>query len=134
MEETFNITSLRWVSAEQKVVLAVVDGDQYTIPADLGNRHYKYIVDNNLTIDPADETVTHTIVTKVQFMKQAKASAKFADLKTWYTGLAADDDARIEIEFGETLDINGAFAQGAKTALGLTDQQLETFFNNAGAI
>lgn len=135
MYEDFNIQSLKWIDAEQTAIDAVVNGKRSTVPADPDNRHYKYILDNALVIDPyVAPPLLVEEVSKYQFMKQAKASAQFATIKAWYDGLADDDEAKIEFQYSDHVNRDGPFVAGVKTLLGLSDAQVQTFMNNASAV
>lgn len=135
MYEDFNIQSLTWIDAEQTAIEAVVNGKRSTVPADPANRHYKYILDNALVIDPyVAPPVVVDEVTKTQFVKHLKATGNVGTVRTYVSGLAQDDDIRIEWDTSSTVRKDSLLVAGIKAQLSLTDPQVDAFFVAASQI
>lgn len=73
-------------------------------------------------------------VTKYQLIMQLKAVNKLSQFFTFISGLAQDDDVRIEWDYKPTVRRDGLLVAAIKQQAGFTDAQIDTFFSNAADI
>lgn len=134
MFRPLDVQNPRWINSEQSEIEAVVDGKLSTVPIAPGNIHYDWIISQGMTIAPyVHVDAAPAELTKFQFVKQLKAINKLTQIKTFILGLAEDHEARLEWDYTDKIKIDGPLISAVKVELTLTDQQVETFFINAGA-
>jgi len=135
MLEGIDIQNLSWLDEANTTVIATINGAVSSIPADMSNRHYRYIVNNALPIDPyVAPPVVIDEVTKTQFVKHLKATGNVGTVRTYVSGLDQDDDIRIEWDTSSTVRKDSLLVAGIKAQLSLTDPQVDAFFVAASQI
>lgn len=112
------------------------DGVQYCVAANSTGRIPRALqawLDQGNSIDPYVAPDIQQL-SRIQFKKHLRATGQLANARAAALLWANDSDARLEWDDEAWIRKDGAVMAALKADLGLTDQQITTFFNNAAVL
>ena len=118
-------------------ILAVIDGQEMTIPNDPSNRHYAELIANGVTIEPVAVPTPEEILTKERTTMACTPMQGTLALgeANWGTILAYRDTApwqeKVTIDSAQTWVRNSQSISLFQYLLGFTDTQVDDLFHAA---